>query len=79
MLTLVLVESFILCAFAAMFGLLLAAGIVAAVGKGFGIAAIPPIVVAFGLGLAALLALVSGLLPGWRAKQLTIVDALAGR
>jgi putative ABC transport system permease protein len=79
MLTLVLVESFILCAFAAMFGLLLAAGIVAAVGKGFGIASIPPIVVAFGLGLAALLALVSGLLPGWRAKQLTIVDALAGR
>ena len=31
------------------------------------------------LGVALVLAIVSGLPPAWRAKQLNIVDALAGR
>jgi len=79
MLTLVLVESFLLCATAAMVGLLLATGVIQVAGKAIGIASIPGIVLVFGLGLAALLALVSGLPPGLRAKQLSIVDALAGR
>ncbi len=39
----------------------------------------PLIVMAMGGGMALLLALVSGLPPAWRARQLNIVDALAGR
>jgi putative ABC transport system permease protein len=36
-------------------------------------------VIAMGGGVALLLAIISGLPPAWRAKQLNIVDALAGR
>jgi putative ABC transport system permease protein len=32
-----------------------------------------------GVIIAILLALATGLLPAWRARQLNIVDALAGR
>ncbi|HEY8539244.1 MAG TPA: hypothetical protein VIL28_10280, partial [Steroidobacteraceae bacterium] len=39
----------------------------------------PLIVVAMGVGLAILLALLSGLPPAIRAQRLNIVDALAGR
>jgi len=35
--------------------------------------------VAMGAGLALLLAFISGFAPAWRARQLNIVDALAGR
>ncbi len=45
----------------------------------FGGFTMPLIVMAMGGGVALLLALVSGLPPAWRAKQLNIVDALAGR
>ena len=41
--------------------------------------ALPWHVIAIGLAIAVLLALVSGLPPAWRAQRLTIVDALAGR
>jgi putative ABC transport system permease protein len=40
---------------------------------------IPFIVFAWGAVIAVVLALVSGLPPAWRARQLKIVDALAGR
>jgi ABC-type lipoprotein release transport system permease subunit len=39
----------------------------------------PLIVLGMGSGVALILALVSGLPPAWRARQLNIVDALAGR
>jgi putative ABC transport system permease protein len=39
----------------------------------------PRIVIAMGVGMALILSLVSGLPPAWRARQLNIVDALAGR
>jgi putative ABC transport system permease protein len=80
-LLLVLVEALALCLFAAAVGLLLAtlafnSGAMRAI---FGDFRMPLIVMAMG-GLTALaLALVSGLPPAWRARQLNIVDALAGR
>ena len=45
----------------------------------FGGFTMPWIVIAMGGGVALLLSIVSGLPPAWRAKQLNIVDALAGR
>ena len=45
----------------------------------FGNLTMPLIVLATGSGVALVLALVSGLPPAWRARQLNIVDALAGR
>jgi len=78
--TLVLAESALLCLFAAMLGLGLAAMIFPAaraiVG---GQVLLPATVLATGAGAALLLALLSGLPPAWRAHRLTVVDALAGR
>ena len=45
----------------------------------FGGFQMPMIVMAMGGGVALVLAIVSGLPPAWRARQLNIVDALAGR
>lgn len=80
-LTLVLIEALALCLFAAAVGLLLAtlafnSGALRVI---FGNFKMPLIVMAMGAGTALLLALVSGLPPAWRARQLNIVDALAGR
>ena len=80
-LTLVLIEALALCVFAAAIGLAIAAlafnsGLLKQV---FGAFKMPLIVIAMGGGVALLLAIVSGLPPAWRAKQLNIVDALAGR
>jgi putative ABC transport system permease protein len=63
-----------------MLGLALAAAIfpiTAALGVSGG--GLPAHVVASGLAVALALALASGLPPAWRARRLTIVDALAGR
>lgn len=78
-LTLVLVEALILCAFAAAAGIALAAAVFPALKPIFGNFEMPAIVVLMGAGLAVLLAFVSGFPPAWRARQLVIVDALAGR
>ena len=75
---LVLIESLMLCIFAAVAGLALSS---------VGVTMIPilgpsrllPIVVISGLGIAVALAIVSGLPPALRAQRLNIVDALAGR
>ena len=77
---LVLTESMLLCLVAALLGLAVAA-LVFPVTEALGIsgAALPPGVVVSGVGVALLLALVSGLPPAWRARRLTVVDALAGR
>ena len=79
MLALVLVESFLLCAFAAMLGLVLSSMGLAVMGATFGITTVPPIVIGMGVAIAALLAIASGLPPALRAQRLNIVDALAGR
>lgn len=80
-LTLVLVEALILCLFAALLGIGLAALVFEspALQKLFGNFSMPYIVAGMGLGLAVLLAFISGFPPAWRARQLNIVDALAGR
>ncbi len=77
---LVLIESLLLCVSAAALGLAAAAALFpVAAALGLGGAALPLKVVAVGLGVAVMLALVSGLPPAWRAQRLVIVDALAGR
>lgn len=79
-LTLVLVESLLLCVLAAIAGIALAwlllPGIaISARMPGLGMT---PSVLWNGIGIAILLAAVVGLLPAWRAKRLDIVNALAG-
>ncbi len=77
---LVIVESILLCVFAAVIGLLLATVALKAVGSMLGGAGhIPGIVIITGFGIAVILALISGLPPAFRAQRLNIVDALAGR
>jgi putative ABC transport system permease protein len=76
---LVLVESLMLCLFAAAVGLALSAGAMKAVGAVLGPTTLVPIVVIAGFAIAVVLAIVSGLPPAFRAQRLNIVDALAGR
>ena len=76
---LVLIESLMLCLFAAVVGLILSAGAIKIVGSVLGPATLLPVVVIFGLVIAVALAFISGLPPALRAQRLNIVDALAGR
>jgi putative ABC transport system permease protein len=77
---LVLIESVLLCVLAASLGLAAAAAVFPVTAAlGIGGSALPLKVVAFGLAMAVVLALVSGLPPAWRAQRLVIVEALAGR
>lgn len=78
-LMLVLVEALMLCLFAAAVGLALASMVFPALRPIFGDFKMPLVVVAMGAGMALVLAFVSGFPPAWRARQLNIVDALAGR
>ena len=76
---LVLIESLMLCLFAAVVGLILSAGAMKLVGSVLGPATLLPVVVIIGLVIAVALAFISGLPPALRAQRLNIVDALAGR
>ena len=76
---LVLIESLMLCIFAAVVGLVLSAGAIKLVGSVLGPSRLLPIVVVSGLGIAVVLAIISGLPPALRAQRLNIVDALAER
>jgi putative ABC transport system permease protein len=76
---LVLIESLMLCLFAAVVGLVLSAVAMKLVGSILGAATLPSIVVISGLAIAVALAVVSGLPPAFRAQRLNIVDALADR
>ncbi|MFO1465272.1 MAG: ABC transporter permease [Steroidobacteraceae bacterium] len=78
-LRLVLAESLLLCVFSALAGLGLAALLFPALRDAIGVVRLPPAVLAQGIIIAVLLAVATGLLPAWRARQLNIVDALAGR
>jgi putative ABC transport system permease protein len=78
-LALVLVEAFLLCVFAALIGIGLAAAVFPMLRAIMGDLPMPSIVVWMGVGIAILLALASGLPPAVRAQRLNIVDALAGR
>lgn len=78
-LALVLVEAFMLCLFAALLGLGIATLLFPALKVILGNMPMPPSVIAMGVGIALVLALISGLPPAVRAQRLNIVDALAGR
>jgi len=80
-LLLVLTEALVLCLFAAAMGLLISSFVFSSppMKEMFGDSHMPAIVIAMGAVMALLLSLVSGLPPAWRARQLNIVDALAGR
>ncbi|MDY6948276.1 MAG: FtsX-like permease family protein [Pseudomonadota bacterium] len=80
-LVLVLAEALLLCLFAAALGIALAALVFQSpvLQKLFGNFSMPTIVMTMGAGIAVLVAFVSGFPPAWRARQLNIVDALAGR
>ena len=73
------VESLLLCLFAAVVGLLLSSVAIKSVGAVLGAGVLPLGVIAGGLAIAVILAVVSGLPPAVRALRLNIVDALAGR
>jgi putative ABC transport system permease protein len=77
--TLVLIESLMLCLFAAVVGLALSALGMLLVGSVLGPTRLPGVVVVAGLLIAVALAIISGLPPAFRAQRLNIVDALAGR
>ena len=77
---LVLVESVLLCMVAASLGLAAAAAVFPVTESlGIGGGALPASVIALGLAISLVLALVSGLPPARRVQRMTIVDALAGR
>ena len=79
--SLVLAESVLLCSVSAMLGIGIAAVISPPIYRQFGAGGLnlPLAVVAVGMGLAILFAIVSASLPALRAQRLSIVDALAGR
>jgi putative ABC transport system permease protein len=80
-LTLVVAESVLLCLLAAAAGLLVSKLIIPIVRGPLSdfvlLLQIPWIALLRGLGLALIVALLSSLLPAWRVKQLSVVDALA--
>jgi len=77
--TMVLLESVLLCVFSALVGLGLASIGFLGLRAVFGPISMPISVISIGVAIAIALAVISGLPPAWRAKQLNIVDALAGR
>jgi putative ABC transport system permease protein len=76
---LILAEAITFCLFAAGIGLGLASVLLPMARQFIGIAAMPGIVVATGLGFAVLLALIGSSVPAWRGLRLQVADALAGR
>lgn len=75
----VVIESLLLCLFAAVIGLGLSSLAFPAMKDVIGEASLPTDVVIAGLLAAILLALIIALIPAWRTLRLSIVDALAGR
>jgi len=78
---LVFAESLLLCVTAAGIGLGIAAAVFPSIFQALGLSvpSIQPGVIVVGLGVAAVLAILSALPPAIRAQRLNIVDALAGR
>jgi putative ABC transport system permease protein len=78
-LILVLIEALVLCVVAGAAGLGLARLAFGFMGSLFDSLSPSALVMEMGLGVAVLLAVVSGLPPAWRSTRINIVDALAGR
>jgi putative ABC transport system permease protein len=77
--TLILAEAVTFCIFSAGIGLALASFLLRLARATIGIATMPGIVIAAGLGFAVLLALLGGSAPAWRGLKLQVADALADR
>jgi putative ABC transport system permease protein len=79
--SLIFAESLLLCIAAAGVGLGVAAGVAPWLYRQLGVGGMPfPwTVIAAGLGIAVIVAVVSALPPVWRAQRLSVVAALAGR
>jgi len=78
-LALVFGEAILLCVSSALLGLAGAVAMFPQMKAVVGVASLPPQVVALGIGLAVLLALLIGAWPAARVRRLSIVDSLAGR
>ena len=78
-LSLILFEAAFLCVVGGLIGLALARIAFLMMGSLFGALSPSATVLETGLGIAVLLAVVSGLPPAWRSTRIKIVDALAGR
>jgi putative ABC transport system permease protein len=76
LLVLVLVQSLALCVVAALLGLGLADLLFPALRNTLGVVKLPVAVIVEGVLMAALLAVITGIGPAWRAKRLVIVEAL---
>lgn len=78
---LVCAEALLLCCFSATVGLLIARTVMPHIFQTIGAGPIPmPLsVVATGLGISAIVALISAATPAWRVARISLVDALAGR
>ncbi len=76
---LILVEAIIFCVFSAAIGLGLASLILPQARTLIGIASMPGIVIAAGIGFAVALAIIGGSVPAWRGLKLQVAEALAGR
>jgi putative ABC transport system permease protein len=81
LIALVCIEALILCGFAALAGLLVAGTIFPSIFSAIGAPALrmPVSVIATGVAISAIVALISTAPPVWRVHRLKIVDALAGR
>lgn len=79
LMVIVLAESLLLTGIGALLGLTLAKFLMPLARDSIGVAHIQPIVFLEGALAAAGVAVIAGWVPGWRARRLNIVDALAGR
>ena len=78
--SLILLETLILCVTGAAIGLWIASGIMLAARAQLpALGPIPSIVIAVGFSIAVGLALAGGAIPSWRGLRLRVVDALADR
>ena len=78
-LTLIMLEAVALCVVAALTGLGLARMAFGFMSTLFGALSPPMLVIEAGVGIALLLAIVSGLPPAWQSTRINVVDALARR
>jgi putative ABC transport system permease protein len=79
LMAIVLTESLLLTGIGAGIGLVLAKFLMPLGRDAIGVAHIQPVVFLEGALIALAVSVVSGWVPGWRARRLNIVDALAGR
>ena len=77
--TLILLETLVLCVTGAAIGLWIASRILILARTQIGIGSVPGIVIAAGFLIAVVLALAGGAIPSWRGLRLRVVDALADR